>query len=136
MKTTKTAVTADIVVEKGPKREILLIKRKNEPFKGSWALPGGFIETDEEAETAAARELQEETGLESQRNQLQFIDYFDAPDRDPRGRVISFAFGLKVEDDLRLKAGSDAQEARWFSLDELPELAFDHRTILARWKEQ
>lgn len=136
MKTTKTEVTADIVVEKAGAREVLLIKRGKDPFKGSWALPGGFVETDEEAATAAARELKEETSVKVSRDELSFIDYFDAPDRDPRGRVISFAFGVKLNEDLDPKGGDDANEAKWFSLDELPELAFDHRTILARWKER
>lgn len=136
MKTTKTEVTADIVVEKAGAREVLLIKRGKDPFKGSWALPGGFVETDEEAATAAARELEEETSVKLGRDELNFIDYFDAPDRDPRGRVISFAFGVKLNEDLDPKGGDDANEAKWFLLDELPELAFDHRTILARWKER
>jgi len=136
MKMTKTEVTADIVVEKASKREILLIRRKNDPYKGSWALPGGFVETSEEAVTAAARELEEETGIKTNRSELEFIDYFDAPDRDPRGRVISFAFGLKVADDREARGADDAEEAQWFDIEEIPELAFDHRTIIARWKER
>lgn len=136
MKITKTEVTADIVVEKAGTREVLLIKRKKDPFEGKWALPGGFVETDEEAATAAARELEEETSLKVKRQDLSFIDYFDAPDRDPRGRVISFAFGIKLEGSQQPKGGDDAAEAKWFSLDDLPDLAFDHQTILARWKER
>lgn len=138
MKTTKTEVVTDIIVEylEKEKRQVLLIKRKSDPFKDMWALPGGFVETDEEVQTAAARELHEETGLKLRREKLQFLDYFDAPDRDPRGRLISFAFGVKFTEKPEVKGGDDAGEARWFSLDDLPALAFDHQTILARWEER
>ena len=138
MKTTKTEVVTDIIVEliQNEKRQVLLIKRKKDPFKDMWALPGGFVETDEEVQTAAARELKEETGLQVKREKLQFLDYFDAPDRDPRGRLISFAFGVKFTDKPTLNAGDDAGDARWFPLNELPTLAFDHQTILARWEER
>lgn len=101
-----------------------------------WALPGGFVEDDEEAATAAQRELQEETTIDLNRGELKFLDYFDAPDRDPRGRIVSFAFGIKVKGEVEAKSGSDAAEAKWFALDDLPELAFDHRSMLARWEER
>lgn len=139
MKTTKTEVTTDIVVERPGKngREVLLIKRGKDPFKGKWALPGGFVETDEEVATAALRELKEETNIDlRKREELTFIDYFDAPDRDPRGRLISFAFGIKLAAETDAKGGDDASDAQWFPLDDLPDLAFDHRTILARWEER
>ena len=135
MKITKTEITADVVVE-NEAQEILLIKRSNEPFKGKWALPGGFVETDEEVATAAARELKEETGLDFRAEALHFIDYFDAPDRDPRGRVVSFAFGVKLVKDQAVQGNDDASEASWFPWTELPELGFDHQSIVARWKER
>ncbi len=136
MKTTKTEVTADIVVEKKESGKILLIKRKNDPYAGQWALPGGFVETDEEVITAAARELEEETGIVRRPEELRFIDYFDAPDRDPRGRIISFAFGLQVAEAQKARGADDAGDAAWFGLNELPELAFDHRSILAQWEDR
>ncbi len=134
MEITKTEVTADIIVEHNGK--VLLIKRGNDPFKGLWALPGGFVETSEEVATAAVRELQEETGLQLEREHLDFIGYFDAPDRDPRGRVISFAFAISLQEVNGLKGADDAAATKWFSLNDLPDLAFDHQTILARWSER
>lgn len=138
MEQRKIALAADIIVERqnDNKKEVLLIKRKNNPFGGMWALPGGFVEDDEEAASAAQRELQEETTIDLNRNELEFLDYFDAPDRDPRGRIVSFVFGVKVAEKIEAKAESDAAEAKWFALDELPELAFDHRSMLARWEER
>lgn len=138
MKTTKTEVTTDIVASrKGTSNwEVLLIKRKKEPFAGKWALPGGFVNTDEEVTMAAVRELKEETGLDVKEKELRLIDYFDAPDRDPRGRVISFAFEVKVGGEFSVKGADDAAEAEWYPIDDLPELAFDHQTILARCFEQ
>lgn len=138
MKTTKTEVTTDIVASRrGPSNwEVLLIKRKKDPFAGKWALPGGFVNTDEEVTMAAVRELKEETGLEVQEKALRLIDYFDAPDRDPRGRVISFAFEVKADGEHSVKGADDAEEAQWFPIDDLPELAFDHQSILARCFEQ
>lgn len=135
MKTTKTEVTADIVVfrKKPPTIEIALIQRKNDPYAGKWALPGGFVETDEGIKKAAIRELQEETGLQQKESALQFIYFFDDPDRDPRGRIISFAFAVEVGIDAPIKGGDDAGDARWFALDDLPELAFDHQSILSRY---
>lgn len=132
MKTTKTEVTCDLVVYRKPKNGtyILLIQRKNEPYKGKWALPGGFIETDETVRAGAARELKEETQVEIPEKSLQFIDYFDQPDRDPRGRIISFAFAAEVPEETKYKAGDDANKAQWFAMDELPELAFDHQKII------
>lgn len=138
MENKEVKVSADIIVERSSKGkpQVLLIKRKNSPYQGKWALPGGFVEQGEEVATAAQRELREETGVDLKREQLQFLDYFDAPDRDPRGRIISFAFGINLKNGVEAKAASDAAEARWFALDELPELAFDHRSMLARWEER
>lgn len=108
---------------------VALVKRKNEPFRGKWALPGGFVEVDESLEEAVHRELKEETGVEI--NDLEQFHTFGAPERDPRGRVVSVAYyGITVQDVAALKAASDAAQVRWFALTALPELAFDHTTIL------
>jgi len=132
MKTTETEVTCDLVIYKNEEGRnlILLIQRKNDPYKGKWALPGGFIETDETVGAGAARELKEETNVEIAEKDLTFIDYFDQPDRDPRGRIISFAFAAEVPSETKHNASDDASEARWFPLDNLPELAFDHKEII------
>ncbi|MDZ7848886.1 MAG: NUDIX hydrolase [Owenweeksia sp.] len=132
MKITETEVTVDLVVEY--KERILLIKRGNPPQQGSWALPGGFVETDETVVAAAARELQEETGLATPGESLHFIGYFDDPQRDPRGRVISFAFGVELSEDFQPKAGDNANAVSWVPLYKLPGLAFDHEEILKTWK--
>ena len=126
-------VTADAVVFAyfDGEAKILLIKRKNEPFKGQWAVPGGFVDMDEELETAAARELAEETGLVGVR--LEQMHTFGECGRDPRGRQITVAFmGVASEGAGKIKAGDDAAEARWFDIDELPsDLAFDHDKMTA-----
>jgi 8-oxo-dGTP diphosphatase len=108
---------------------VLLIKRKFEPYAGSWALPGGFIKSDESLETAVQRELLEETGVKI--NYLEQLYTFGDLERDPRGRVISVAyFGLVRPDVFELSADTDAEEVRWFDIDNLPTLAFDHQQIL------
>jgi 8-oxo-dGTP diphosphatase len=114
---------------------LLLIQRANPPFQGSWALPGGFLEIDEDLDDCALRELQEETGIEGV--YLEQLYTFGSPDRDPRERVISVAyFALARSDSLRPKAASDARALAWYPVKALPELAFDHvrivRTALAR----
>ncbi len=109
-------------------QKILLIKRKHEPFKNHWALPGGFLDMDETLEQAADRELKEETGLiATSRRQ---IGAFSALDRDPRERVITIAFRMTVANDAVPVAADDASDARWFAINELPELAFDHWAII------
>ncbi len=126
------AVTVDIAVFRESSRlsEILLIERASEPFRGQWALPGGFVHIDEDLETAAHRELAEETGLTGLA--LEQIGAFGDPDRDPRERVISIVFATVAGDGTRsAQAGSDARSASWFSIDALPALAFDHETIIA-----
>jgi 8-oxo-dGTP diphosphatase len=123
-------VTVDAVVFlKGrPKPKVLMIKRKKEPFKGKWAFPGGFVEMDEELADAAARELEEETGVVGAG--LEQMHTFGTCGRDPRGRQISIAFVGKVgPDNATLKAGDDAAEAEWFDIDRLPKLAFDHNEM-------
>ncbi len=111
------------------KAKLLLVNRKKEPSKGKWAIPGGFINIDEEIETAAARELAEETGLVGVR--LEPIYVAGKVGRDPRGRVITVVFmGVITEGQNKLKAGDDAAEARWFDIEKLPkDLAFDHNEV-------
>ncbi|MBL7834593.1 MAG: NUDIX hydrolase [Cyclobacteriaceae bacterium] len=108
---------------------VLLIKRKNEPFKHSWALPGGLVRNDEALEDAVRRELKEEAGID-----VQFMEQlysFGMPDRDPRNRVISIAYYALVRPrDFQLSAQTDAEDVEWYSVTEVPKLAFDHKNIL------
>ena len=125
------AVTTDVVVFtiREERLQLLLIRRRNPPYRGRWALPGGFVGIDEDLEECAKRELAEETGIGDLF--LEQLYTFGDPDRDPRERVISVAyFGLAPCSRLRLKAASDASAAAWFPLDRLPELAFDHQEII------
>jgi 8-oxo-dGTP diphosphatase len=124
-------VTVDAIVFafiKG-QAKLLLINRKREPFKGKWAIPGGFIEIDEELEDAVVRELKEETGLEGVT--LKQMHTFGKCGRDPRGRMITIAFmGIAREGQTRIKAGDDAANARWFDIEKLPnDMAFDHNEV-------
>lgn len=110
---------------------VLLIERADpaQPFHGAWALPGGFVDPKESLDAAAARELEEETGMKGAF--LEQLYTFGAPDRDPRGRVITVAYIALVDRSAcLLRAGSDAARAAWFDLSELPALAFDHRAII------
>lgn len=127
------SVTADMgVLRKGDdgKYEILLIKRKNEPYKDCWALPGGFMEMDETLEKCAIRELKEETGIEV--DGAEFIDLLDGVDRDPRGRVISAVFKSYAPDGAVAVADDDAKEIGWFKNGQLPPLAFDHKWAITK----
>lgn len=118
-----------LVLRKGHiKDEILLIKRRNDPFKDHWALPGGFIEMNEELTDSAYRELEEETGITQ--IDLQQLKTYGAPGRDPRGRTISVVFGGFLKNGQEAQAGDDAKETQWFSIDKLPPLAFDHALII------
>ncbi len=110
---------------------LLLILRKHDPYEGYWAIPGGFVDPDEELEDAAARELKEETGLDG--IGLEQMRTFGTCGRDPRGRQITIVFmGIAGRGHGRLKAGDDAAEARWFDIDKLPEnIAFDHSEVAA-----
>jgi len=121
-------LTVDIVLIHA-RRQILLIKRKNEPFQGKWALPGGFVDPGERLEEAAMRELTEETDVHLDSG-LRQVGAFGDPDRDPRGRTVSVAYLVLVEQQPHVTAGSDAGEAAWFELTKLPDLAFDHRKII------
>jgi 8-oxo-dGTP diphosphatase len=109
---------------------VLLIQRKYDPFKNSWAIPGGFVLNEESLEEAVTRELAEETGIEV--NYLEQLYTFGQPNRDPRQRIIAIAyFGLvKTSQYQELKASTDAANAQWFSIKKLPALAFDHKQIL------
>lgn len=126
------AVTTDIAVlgRDGNDVEILLIRRKNPPYQGAWALPGGFLDKDETAETCAARELEEETGVTTAG--LTLVGVYSEPQRDPRGRTVTLAYTTVLEKkDLRPEARDDAAEVGWFAITALPELAFDHDRIIA-----
>ncbi len=108
---------------------VLLIQRKIPPFEGEWALPGGLVKENESLDEAVMRELKEETGVSI--NYLEQLYTFGEPKRDPRNRVVSVAYyGLVRPDVFHLLADTDALEAAWFNLDELPKLAFDHQNIL------
>lgn len=140
----RPAVTVDIVLFtfQHDALQVLLIRRHTSPYAGTWALPGGFVDMDEDLETAALRELCEETNVSDV--YLEQLYTFSAPDRDPRTRVITVAyFALLSQDDvkrLQLRGASDADEAAWWNVKGLPELAFDHVRIMdyavqrLRWK--
>ena len=124
----KIFVTVDIIILNSTKESLLLILRKNEPFKGMWALPGGFVDENEDLEDAARRELKEETSIEV-KNLIQ-IKAFGKPGRDPRQHTVSVAYFGVAEGNVVVKAKDDAKEAKWFDRNELPKLAFDHLQII------
>lgn len=119
--------------------EVLLVERANEPFRGSWALPGGFVEIDEDLSQAARRELREETGVDIGPDDERFVQLgaFGRPGRDPRGRVISVVYLAGVcRSGSEPTPGDDAARAEWFPVSRLPELAFDHAEILAEARKR
>lgn len=124
------SLTADSVIfyRDNGKTEVLLVKRKNDPYKGSWALPGGFLEDEESLMAGAQRELEEETGLRMEK--MEQIRAYGKPDRDPRGRTVSVGFWAEVKNKEKVKGQDDAAVARWFDVEDLPDLAFDHDIIL------
>ncbi|PHK33512.1 NUDIX hydrolase [Nostoc linckia z16] len=130
MSTSKIFVTVDAVVSRpsAEGQELLFIKRKNEPFKGKWALPGGFVDEHEDLRDAAARELREETGLEV--NALDQLGAFGKPHRDPRHHTVSVAYIAFAPAGAEATGADDAEEAKWFSVKALPEMAFDHANIV------
>jgi 8-oxo-dGTP diphosphatase len=124
-----TVDIALVTVEARPR--ILLVQRGGDPFKGSWALPGGFVDENEPLVDAARRELLEETGLKQ--SDLEQLHTFGDPGRDPRGWTVSVVFLARVRSkELKPIAGDDAAEVGWFSLSDPPPLAFDHAEILLR----
>lgn len=125
----RPAVTADCVVFSNDSDglSVLLIERANEPFKGCWAFPGGFMDMEENAEDCARRELKEETGMEVR--SLKYLGTFSEVNRDPRGRTITIAYYAVVEKS-EVVGADDASQARWFPIDLIPSLAFDHDKIL------
>lgn len=125
----RPSVTADcVVITKEDTPQVLLIQRGFEPFKGCWAIPGGFMNMDETTEQCAIRELKEETGLKI--SDVRQIGAFSKVDRDPRGRTITVAHLAIVDAPLEVKGLDDAAKAQWFLLSALPSLAFDHADIL------
>lgn len=124
------SLTVDGVVTEDGK--ILLIERKNPPFKEKYALPGGFVEYEESVEKAVTREVEEETGLKTKVEEL--IGVYSSPDRDPRGHMVSTVFSLEISGG-ELEGGSDAESAEYFKIDDLPELAFDHKKIIIDFLE-
>ena len=124
----RPAVTADcIVFSRYPKPQVLLIRRGNEPFKGEWAFPGGFLNMDETVQECARRELEEETGLVVQDIHL----VYSRLGRDPRGHTVTPAFLSIMDYPLDVCGGDDAAQAQWFPLNQLPVLAFDHGEIIS-----
>jgi 8-oxo-dGTP diphosphatase len=137
----KPSVTTDIVIFtiQDDDLKLLLVKRGLEPFKGKWAIPGGFVRLNESLQEAAKRELEEETGVKDV--YLEQLYTFGDLKRDPRGRVITVSYMALVNSDkIKLISATDVSDTQWFSMKKLPELAFDHKKILEyalkrlRWK--
>ncbi len=125
----RPAVTADcVVITGGENLQVLLVERGDEPYKGCWALPGGFLDMDETTEQCAIRELEEETGLKV--SEVHQVGTYSKVDRDPRGRTITVAYLVVVEQATEVKGQDDAAKAQWFPLTKLPKLAFDHDEIV------
>jgi 8-oxo-dGTP diphosphatase len=121
----KPSVTADGIVVKGNK--LLLIKRGRDPYKGAYALPGGFLEYGERAEDCIVREVREETGLATE--VVDLVGLYSDPDRDPRGHFVTAVYHLRAVGG-RLRAGDDAESAEWVPMDRLPRFAFDHDKVV------
>lgn len=135
----RPALTVDTVVfgldVDNNKWLVLLVERGGEPFKGKWAIPGGFVNVGESVDDAALRELEEECGVK--KVFIEQLYTFGAPDRDPREHVVSVAYLVLVNiKDQQVIAGSDASRAEWFPVKSLPKLAFDHQKILAMAKKR
>ena len=125
----RPAVTADcIVITKEAEPKVLLIERGEEPFKGCWAFPGGFMNMDETTEQCAIRELEEEPNLKV--SEVHQIGAYSKVDRAPRGRTVTVAYLAIIDTPMTIKGQDDAAKAQWFPLTALPELAFDHDEIV------
>ena len=125
----RPAVTGDcIVITKEVNAKVLLIQRADEPYKGCWAFPGGFLNMDETIEQCAIRELEEETGLKV--NDVHQIGAYSKVDRDPRGRTITVAYLAIIDSPISVLGQDDAAKAEWWPLSALPQLAFDHNDII------
>ncbi|MFJ1958635.1 NUDIX domain-containing protein [Streptomyces microflavus] len=120
--------TADIVLLTDG--HVLLIERRWAPYAGSWALPGGHVDEQETSLQAAVRELEEETGITVPANALRQVGAFDAPGRDPRGRYVTVAYTATLPEPVAPTPRDDAADARWWPMNALPNLAFDHAAIL------
>lgn len=128
----RPAVTADcVIITRETEPSVLLIERGSDPFKGCWAFPGGFLEMEETTAECAIRELQEETGIELEVTALHQIGAYSKVDRDPRGRTITVAYLAIIDEPVAALGQDDAAEAKWWPLNHLPELAFDHDEIMA-----
>ncbi|MBA3828209.1 MAG: NUDIX hydrolase [Taibaiella sp.] len=126
----KVAADAIVLAKDNGNTSILLIQRKNDPYKGMWAFPGGFVEDDEDLEPAAIRELKEETGVALEK--MEQLRTYGTPGRDPRMRTVSIVFYAIIDKSQHIvKADDDAADARWFDIKTLPPLAFDHDEIMA-----
>ncbi len=123
-------LTVDAIIP--VKGKIVLVKRKNPPFRGYYALPGGIVEYGENVENAVLREVEEETGLKGKVHSL--VGVYSDPERDPRGHFISICF-IVLPESGEIRAGSDAENVALFSLDSIPPLAFDHRKMIEDAKE-
>lgn len=126
----RPAVTADcIVITREEEAKVLLIQRGDNPFKGCWAFPGGFMNMDETTEQCAIRELEEETGLKV--SDIHQIGAYSKVDRDPRGRTVTVAYLSIIDKPLPVTGQDDAAKAEWWPLSSLPILAFDHDEIIS-----
>lgn len=134
----KIILGVDVIIFSFREKElqVLLIQRKYPPFEEEWAIPGGFVKNSESAEMAAIRELEEESGVSDV--YMEQLYTFSSVNRDPRGRVVSVAYMalLPGDSDVQLNAGTDAADAKWFSVEALPNLAFDHSKILGYARER
>ncbi|MDA3930530.1 MAG: NUDIX hydrolase [Prolixibacteraceae bacterium] len=126
----RPAVTTDALIYSKHNNciSILLIQRGINPFKGEWALPGGFVNIDEDLSDASSRELREETGINV--STLKQFKTYGTVNRDPRGRTISVCFYAKLTSQIEPQSGDDAAQAKWFNVNHLPKLAFDHQQII------